>query len=854
MRTPRKERSRDKEEKKEKKFFPNSEKIYSKYHITPQSNSSSGSDSIGFQISKDDNNIGIKYEKIKSYIDFKNKLNSIDEPCSLDNVDFLKIDKTSKYSQEFPIKIFKEIKQENIIPLNNTQTIHDFFKSEIENKIIFSSKIFQSINQKNSEEKKNFEKIHNYLTAFVEKSRISDFCIFKDLYFPYSYEDIYYGINRHYTANFRAHHYVDDKRWKIDYHFGITGGGKSICSRAIIHNYMHFQLVDGHDVFYPTIFFDIKLINSLLNDKYNLLKIIKYESFGLFREFSDWEKFSNKIAEIVDKYYYAFDIIYSIIKEIFKLKNMTKALIVFDHYSVKFDPNFQYLEKIKKLCSKDTENFILYFYIIFSIFNRRDQEFFFNWFKGPINFPEIERFSDLNNNEASVYHKYELKNIDQVKDLLPDFPGDYENYFDKNISYYYKYEQYNQNNGKLFDDYIDEEKSIIKNDLINYFETINNMSYIKILVKIKDFLINSSNEEISFNNDIYKYFPSCYFIFEKNIKNNKYSVKPAFPLVKTALEELYEDINENNFINIKSEEFRELEGGPKGTIFDIYMNLWFNKKTKSKLFQFNASDIEVIKIPSVIKKNSPNRKIEDFYYEKEVNKEINSSKYLKAIKQKYSNKKINKKCFVIFQAFYAKSIDIYFLIRENDSDSYVLNSIQMKCSDTYIIDENLLKKNTFEMTYVKNKFEILFDINIKSSFITYLSIKEDPKNCALNNESKFFYYNIELDQLVDKNNNEINELPFYQDCFINFIENEIILKDARNFINEHYEGLKFNIKEIENINTNNIIKNNIIILKESKSQISIDIYILGKHSEIKYYSEQKLNEVNQKYYSIEIMK
>ena len=690
MRTPKKERSRDKEEKYDKKFSPNSEKIYSKYHITPKSNSSSGSDSFGFQTSKDDNHISIKYEKIKSFKDFENKLNSVDEPCSLDNINFLKIDKASKKSQELPIKIFDEIKQENIIPLNNSQSIQDFFKSQIENKIIFSSKIFKSIKQKNSEDKENFEKIHNYLTGFSEKSKISDFCIYKDLYFPNLYEDVYYGINRYYTANFRAHHYIDGKIWKIDYHFGVTGGGKSICSRAIIHNYMHFKLVSGHDVFYPTLFFDIKLINSLLNNKYNLLKIIKYEAFGLFREFSDWEKFSNKIAEIVDKYYYAFDIIYHIIEEMFKIENMSKALIVLDHYSDKFDPNYQYLEKIKKLCSNDKASLKLYFYIIFSIFSRKDQEFFFNWFKGPINFPEIKRSSGLNNNEASVYHKYELKNIDQVKEFLPDFPDDYENYFDKNISYYYKYEKYNQNSGKFFEDYIDEEKSIIKNDLINYFETINNMSYIKILVKIKDFLINSSYEEISFNNDIYKYFPSSYFIFEKNIKNNKYSIKPAFPLVETALEELYEDINENNFINIKSEEFRELEGGPKGTIFDIYMNIWFKKKAQSKLFQFNANDIEVIKIPSVIKKNSPNKKIEDFYYEKEVDKEINRCKYLKTIKQKYSNKKINKKCLIIFQAFYAKSIDIYFLIKENDS--YVLNSIQMKCSDTYEIDENSLKK------------------------------------------------------------------------------------------------------------------------------------------------------------------
>ena len=54
MRTPKRERSRDKEEQYEKRFFPHSEKAYSKYHIESKSNSSFGSGSLGFQISKDD--------------------------------------------------------------------------------------------------------------------------------------------------------------------------------------------------------------------------------------------------------------------------------------------------------------------------------------------------------------------------------------------------------------------------------------------------------------------------------------------------------------------------------------------------------------------------------------------------------------------------------------------------------------------------------------------------------------------------------------------------------------------------------------------------------------------------------
>ena len=176
----------------------------------------------------------------------------------------------------------------------------------------------------------------------------------------------------------------------------------------------------------------------------------------------------------------------------------------------------------------------------------------------------------------------------------------------------------------------------------------------------------------------------------------------------------------------------------------------------------------------------------------------------------------------------------------------------MKCSNDYDINEKLLEKNRYEMTYIRNKFQILFGIKISASYITYLTIKEDPKECAINNESMFFYYSTELDKFVDINNNEINSLPFYKDCFISFIVEEQILKIARNIIEENFQTLKFNFKKVENKDKNNLLNSNIILIKETQKLIFADINIRGEHFEIKKYCEQNKKGEIEKYYIVEI--
>ena len=65
-----------------------------------------------------------------------------------------------------------------------------------------------------------------------------------------------------------------------------------------------------------------------------------------------------------------------------------------------------------------------------------------------------------------------------------------------------------------------------------------------------------------------------------------------------------------------------------------------------------------------------------------------------------------------------------------------MNLIQIKCSDSF-------KENTEEVipqvTYVKNKFSYLLNININNAYLSYLSIFQKPKTFAKNNKHKTFF-------------------------------------------------------------------------------------------------------------------
>ena len=261
------------------------------------------------------------------------------------------------------------------------------------------------------------------------------------------------------------------------------------------------------------------------------------------------------------------------------------------------------------------------------------------------------------------------------------------------------------------------------------------------------------------------------------------------------------------------------------------MNQWFNEHLKTGFLEFSKDDLESYELDYIIRKNSNKFNITEMFSKLDVENEINSIYELRLLKEELKGKK-HKKCIVVFQKYDGKTIDICFIIkRNNDSDNYSINSLQIKCSDSFIIDDDLLRTNRYEMTYLKNKFEYLFNIKICESYFTYLNLMEKPKKCALDNSSKFFYYYIKEDALVNFSKQKLEAFPFYEACKIEFINIDSILKMIRQLINFKFPNFKFQLKETNKekiIIKEKQIKNSLIIIKKN-DLINIDYNINGEN-------------------------
>ena len=257
----------------------------------------------------------------------------------------------------------------------------------------------------------------------------------------------------------------------------------------------------------------------------------------------------------------------------------------------------------------------------------------------------------------------------------------------------------------------------------------------------------------------------------------------------------------------------------------------------------------------LIKKNSKNFNIKTMYTNKFILKEINESEELKNIRDQF-NLSDSIKCIMILQKFNAKSIDILFIIKINNNN-WVLNSFQIKCSDYFEINDKLLFENKYEMSYLRNKIKLMFNLNITKSYITYISIYEKPKLCAKQNEDKFIYYNINDDKVVDKNNQELINIPFYDGCYIPFVdemnENKI-LEFAKSFVAICHINLEFNIIPClkDEVIINEIQKNNSIIITIIKNEINLTSVVNKKISKFNNKNIDGILEC-EKYYKVQII-
>lgn len=831
-------------------------------------NSSSGSNSFGFQIEQNEKDVVIEFKSIKERNELDKQILSISSPCAIKNKEILnKIQNESKTEQN-TIKLsksfFNELKDDDIQIINKNKMIGEVI-NKIGKTIFFSSSILKT---DNDTDKKIFDKMHYYLTGFSGKSKISDFCFDKNLYFPFSFDDNYLGYDRSLSHGFRIHHFHKTiTRFgfgKIIYFFGPTGSGKSICGRATVYNYLHFKKINGKNVFIPAFFFDIKLWYQNSANKKFLLQIIKYELMNICEDFKEWKNFYSEFIKIIDDAWPLpiFTIIEEIIKFFLRKKN-DDILLVIDHYSSLYDKNNEFYN-LKKICFEQKK---LDIFVIFEINMIADQIIFLQYLNDSFTvfhssnldtFDTFDNILDLSEKELGIINNYEFRGFSSClkynKNIkFEDVPENYKNYFGDNISFYYKYLSLKKNNNELdFTKFVNKEKDDIKLQIINFIESDYSSNNINIIHILQDLMENIKIEQ-KINFLTFKYLCGAFFTFEKIKELNEYKYKYdyAFPIIKNIFEELIDIFDEKYFLDIKSPEFLKLDGVTMGIIFDKYMNNWFKNQLNFGFMEFSRDDIESYDLDYLIKKNSKNFHLTKNFTKTDVESEIRTSEQLILIKEKLKGIKKHKKCIILFQKFNGKSIDICFLIKRIDGvNFYSINSLQIKCSDNFIIDEELQLNNKFEMTYLKNKLEILFNITIKESYVTYLSILEIPKKCALDNPEKFFYFSRVNGKFFGSSKEIIDKFPFYNKCKIEFIDFERFINIAHQLIEFASPRLKFNL---DIVSENSIIVgkkqiNNSVIIKIREKKFEININLENITSKLVGDNESEIK--NKDYYFI----
>ena len=102
-----------------------------------------------------------------------------------------------------------------------------------------------------------------------------------------------------------------------------------------------------------------------------------------------------------------------------------------------------------------------------------------------------------------------------------------------------------------------------------------------------------------------------------------------------------------------------------------------------------------------------------------------------------------------------------------------MNLLEIKCSDTYVEDKSQINE---QAAYVKEKFEYLLDISVKTMYLSYLSIFQKPKKFAKLNKSRTFLYDIMNDKFVDFEQKEYKIFPILKDAIVYYPEEKLILE------------------------------------------------------------------------------
>lgn len=754
--------------------------------------------------------------KIKSRKALSEKLKKIDKPFTIldKNIisNFNEKANDMKEGESFEQIIdFEKIGKEKIVYLDNEIKVSKFFNEikNTNNNIIFSSIYLPKKEEEEIDvELELFKKVFYFKNKIEKKCKVSDFCLEYKKLFENNYNDIFYKtIKNPKSYIFRYHLYTDDRI--IMKLYGPRKSSKSIYLRCVLANY-HCKYYN----FMPTLIFDVSFIyNNIKFDNIKFQIYFYHEIFSLFSNIYDVDKFYQKInfkiTETMSFIEHIIDLYFIYIKST-NLQIKKKPLFVLDNFSFFYDLNKR-IEDIENN-SKTLKKYNLY--ILHSIITQEDQEEYVN------NIDKIYYMPDLEPSEFPCFYVSSFRNIYEFENELIDdeinIPSDYKQFFYENVYYLFLYLK----KGMEFSEFIQEQKiEIIKEIEFFYHGSTKKRNIIQKLIDIID-----NKSMINFDLEFFKNIPGNYIIINK--KNNKYSFDYSFPLIKYILEYL---LDKSFFIDINNPQFMLLSDAAMSINFDEFINDYFKKE--NTFLGYKNEEIEKVIDEYCLENNSINKEGEQIYNYNDVMNlmEVNrlKSEKLSNLIEKYKDKElINiKKLIVVFQQFNGKFVDIIFIVKKENNNNYSIVNLQIKLSNSFKITAKAKQDEPFQMTYLKQKYNIIFGINIIDAYVIYLSLFERKKKFAEDNINLCIFFSKNLMKLVDKKGNILNKFPLLKDAKVELIsEFNMFINSFKNMLRET------NKKKLDFIEINNKIDKNFMKVIISKEKITLEIKFMDTTS------------------------
>ena len=816
--------------------------------------SSSSSGSGNYIISND----GIcRIIRIKDRDNFTKEIQKLNHPFTIldkeliEEFNLLKLEEGKEYRHSFD---FSKMPNEKLFFLDTKDNIYEYYRKSknSNNNVIFSSLI---TNKKKNEDLSLFNKIQSFHNKVERECKLYEFWIDYKIYLPFYLNEKFYKIIREERSHrFRYHLYEDDFENRIIMKFfGPRKTSKSIYMRCCLANY-HVR----HKKFFPTLILDVEFIHkNIINNKQKLKTVIYHELFNLFYEFDEVNEFFSKInfsindtmkfiKNIIELYFIFFSNTNNNLNEmknnnqINKVDNFTNNEMIIDNeyiqneeYDIKMQKplfcldNYSYIYDNKSII-KDIENMTFndsnfHLYIVYSINDKEDQKAYVD---GCIK----EQDFNLGFSKTPFPYCYlpGLRFLSEIKnELIKDniiIPEKYEENFGENVYFLYKFLSKNIS----FEQFLKEETDIITKELEFFYYKVENKNY-----KITELInIIKDNCIIDFKREILESIPSNYIIINRTKKNAsddfQYSFNYSFPLVKKILQNLSEKIF---FIDINHPDFDKLDDGTMSSNFYNFINFYFRNATS--VFGFLENEIEKAYDYHCLEKNHIDEngnqvhKFEDII---EILDNNNNVEFLKLMEKYKNNKNIlnGKKLIFVFQKFNGKFVDILLLVKNNNNSNYSVVNLQIKLSDTYSISRKDKLQETYQMTYLKIKYEYIFNIQIDKAYIIYLSLYECKKKFTENNPNIFIFYSRKINCIVDGKGKKIDKFPFLKQSRINLVSdlNMLIISLKELLENILCEKLLFKYTNQLNI-TNNYLKIEI-------SEKNIKIFIVFHETKLQF--------------------